>query len=251
MAVTIRRLAPIGALAVLVIGLSLLYTRGRSLWVPAYRAVAGKRTVADVLKTYGPSAGRRFLPRFDRAGVAYPPRRIALLGFKAERRLELWAEKDGKWVFIHSYPVLAASGKAGPKLREGDRQVPEGIYKLEYLNPNSSYHLSIKIDYPNAFDRQHAKAEGRTKPGGDIFIHGKAVSIGCLAVGDAAIEELFVLVARIGKSNVKVILAPNDLRKGKAITDLRSVPAWVPGLYGRIRQELRPFAHPRERKADK
>lgn len=238
---TLRRIWPLLAIIVLVMGASILYTRGRSLWVPLVRAVAGQRSVADVLRICGPAAGKRFLPRFDRVGVPYPPKRIALLGLKAEKRLELWAEKGGKWVFVHAYRVLAASGTAGPKLREGDRQVPEGIYGIECLNPNSSYHLSMKITYPNAFDRKHAKAEGRTRPGGDIFIHGKAVSIGCLAVGDAAAEELFVLVTRVSAPNVEVILAPNDLRTAKPVTDLSRSPAWVPGLYEQIRRELRPF----------
>ena len=219
-----------------------LRSHGRWLWVPAYRAVAGSRTVEDVLARYGPAAEKRLRPHFQRAGIAYPPKRIALLGFKAERKLELWAAKGEGWTFIRSYPVLAASGTAGPKLREGDRQVPEGVYTLEYLNPNSSYHLSMKLNYPNAFDLKHAKAEGRTQPGGDIFIHGKAVSIGCLAMGDRAIEELFCLVARIGRANVTIILAPNDLRTAKPVTDLRAVPAWVADLYQQIAKALRPFA---------
>jgi len=244
-----RRALPLVAVGVIALVAAILSRHGRWLWVPAYRAVAGERSVDDVLKAYGPAAGKRFLPRFDRAGVPYPPTRIALLGFKAEKRLELWAEKDGTWAFIHAYPVLAASGTTGPKLREGDRQVPEGIYKLEYLNPNSSYHLSLKINYPNAFDLKHAKAEGRSQPGGDIFIHGKSVSIGCLAMGDAAIEELFCLVARVGASNVTVILAPNDLRTAKPVTDLKTAPTWVPQLYQQIRAALQPFHRPAARKA--
>ena len=90
--------------------------------------------------------------------------------------------------------------------------MPEGVYRIEYLNPNSSYHLSMKVDYPNAYDPAMAKRDGRTRLGGDIFIHGKDVSIGCVALGDRAIEELFTLVAETGTERVKVIIAPNDLR---------------------------------------
>jgi murein L,D-transpeptidase YafK len=125
----------------------------------------------------------------------------------------VWVETSGQVVFIHSYSVLAASGHNGPKLREGDRQVPEGFYRITSLNPNSSYHLSIKLNYPNAFDQQHADEEGRDHLGGDIFIHGKAASIGCLAMGDPAIEELFVMVEKVGRSNVQVIIAPHDPRQ--------------------------------------
>jgi len=246
-----RRLLLAVAAAAGAVGGWVLYTRGRSLWVPVVRAAVGKRTVDDVLARYGPKAEARLRPHFERAGVRYSPARIALIGLKAEKRLELWAGKDDKWALIRSYRVLAASGRPGPKLREGDRQVPEGIYTLEYLNPNSSYHLSLKLNYPNAFDRKHAEAEGRTEPGSDIFIHGKAVSIGCLAIGDRPIEELFVLVARVGKANVKVLIAPNDLRRAKAVTDLSTAPAWVPELYAQLERELRQFPIASQRKDTK
>ncbi|NJN46820.1 MAG: L,D-transpeptidase family protein [Candidatus Competibacteraceae bacterium] len=95
------------------------------------------------------------------------------------------------WQPIKHYPVLAASGTLGPKLCEGDRQVPEGIYRIKSLNPNSAYHLSLELDYPNAFDLRQAERDGRNNPGSAICIHGKAVSVGCLAMGDTAIEELY------------------------------------------------------------
>jgi hypothetical protein len=251
MGVTMKKrvFVPVAAIGIMAVAAGILSQRGRWLWVPAYRAIAGNRTVADVLQRHGPAAEKRLRPHFRRAGVAYPPERIVLLGFKAEKRLELWAAKGKRWAFIRSYPIRAASGKAGPKLREGDRQVPEGVYRIEGLNPNSSYHLSMKINYPNAFDRKHAQAEGRSQPGGDIFLHGKAVSIGCLAMGDAAIEDLFCLVARVGASKVKVILAPNDLRTEEPVIDLRAAPAWVPQLYQQVRHALQPFRRPPARKA--
>ena len=236
-----RRRAIVLLAGVVLIAALTLRAWGRWLWRPVHDAVAGRRSVADAVGRYGAAARERFLPRFDAAGVAYPPPRLALLGFKAEKRLELWADRGGTWVFVHAYPILGASGTAGPKLRQGDRQVPEGIYRVEYLNPQSICHLSMKLDYPNAFDRAHAKAEGRTKLGGDIFIHGGSASIGCLAVGDRAIEELFAMVHRVGVSNVTAILAPNDLRTASPATDLRSAPAWVAELYQHIEEALKPF----------
>ena len=165
--------------------------------------------------------------------------------FKNERRVAVWARSGTSWRFIRNYPILAASGHAGPKLRQGDLQVPEGVYRIEHLNPNSSYHLSMKVSYPNAFDRRMAARDGRTRLGGDIFIHGKDVSIGCVALGDRAIEELFTLVAETGHAKVKVIIAPNDLRvAGAAVPRLaaavgpRALPhrrrraGGVPGLDG-------------------
>ncbi|TGO01945.1 hypothetical protein PN36_33975 [Candidatus Thiomargarita nelsonii] len=196
-----------------------------------------KKSINDVLATVGIEAKQRLLPWFKAAKVPYPPPRLALLGLKAEKSLELWAEKDGTWTLIRDYPILAASGILGPKLRQGDYQVPEGIYKLNFLNPNSNFHLSMQIDYPNDYDRRQAAKEQRTNLGGDIFIHGNSVSIGCLAMGDEAIEELFVLVATVGLSNVKVILAPQ-----KEMFDLSEpVHAWIPELYASIRQALSEF----------
>ncbi len=118
---------------------------GRALWYPLYLRVVQPRTVADVLAQYGPEARKRLEPHFRRAGVAYPPKEIAFLVFKREKRFALWARSGAGWRFIRDYPILAASGHAGPKLRQGDSQVPEGVYRIEHLNPNSSYHLSMKV----------------------------------------------------------------------------------------------------------
>jgi murein L,D-transpeptidase YafK len=207
----------------------------------AFGIVVEARSIADVLRRYGPDARARLRPHFERAQVAYPPSRVALLVFKDEERMALWAmNAAGRWRFIRDYDVLAASGHAGPKLREGDEQVPEGIYGIAHLNPNSSYHLSMKVTYPNAFDRQQARADRRTRLGGDIFIHGRDVSIGCVAIGDRGIEEIFTLVAETGAPRVKVVIAPNDLRTEGAIVH-RDAPVWVGGLYRTIQQELAAF----------
>lgn len=212
---------------------------GRRAWVPVYHRLAGGRTVAEVAEQYGPAADEKLKKSFRAVNVSYPPASLALLGFKEEKVLEVWAPRDREWVRVLSFPILKASGKAGPKLKEGDRQVPEGIYQLEGLNPNSSFHLSMKVSYPNAFDREKAKEDGRTRLGGDIFIHGGAASIGCLAMGDEAIEELFVLVHRVGLRNVRVLLAPHDLRRLPA--PVTPGPVWVPGLYDELREALAAF----------
>jgi hypothetical protein len=204
------------------------------------RRGAAPRTVEDVVARYGPAARNRLRPHFARAGVVWPPREIAFLILKRERRMAVWARSGPNWKFIRAYPILAASGHAGPKLREGDRQVPEGVYRIEHLNANSSYHLSMKVSYPNAFDRQMAARDGRTRLGGDIFIHGKNVSIGCVALGDPAIEELFTLVAEAGHARVRVIIAPNDLRTGGAIVHEES-PSWVGQLHRTIAAALAAF----------
>jgi hypothetical protein len=199
------------------------------------------RTLDSVLARYGPAARAAWKPLLARKGVNYPPRRLAILVFKREQRVSIWAGNDNQpWRYIKTFPILAASGVAGPKLRQGDYQVPEGVYRIELLNPASSYHLSMKVDYPNAFDRRMAARDKRTNLGGDIFIHGKNVSIGCVAIGDPAIEQLFTLVADTGFQRVKVIMAPNDLRvRGAAVSE--SMPLWVGQLYRDVAAALAPF----------
>lgn len=198
--------------------------------------LARERSVADVVKTFGPAAEERLAPHFQRAGVKFPPKKVLLVGLKEEKRLELWATEGRDWRFIRAYDITAASGVSGPKLREGDLQVPEGLYELVSLNPNSSYHLSMRVNYPNAFDRKWAAKEGRTRTGGDIYIHGKDVSIGCIALGDEAIEELFTLVARTGVRKTRVLIAPHDLRKRDAPMPR---PEWMKSVYEQLSAELR------------
>lgn len=201
-------------------------------------------SVEAVVAKYGPAVEARLRPQFERAGVPYPPRRIHLLAFKEEKLLELWAEGGSGPRFVRWYPVLGASGRAGPKLREGDLQVPEGVYAASLLNPQSAYHLSIKVSYPNSFDRAKAEEENRESLGGDIFIHGRDLSIGCLAMGDPAIEELFVLAATVGLPNVNVVIAPNDLRSKSppAADRLRYQPEWLPQLYSILTTALARFS---------
>jgi hypothetical protein len=198
--------------------------------------VGGKmpRTVAQVVSQYGPKMRAKFVPACKSAGVAFPPRALTLLAFKEEARLEIWTGRKK----LAEYPILAASGGPGPKRREGDRQVPEGFYRLTVLNPNSAYHLSVRVDYPNAEDIAHRTVE-RAQMGSDIYIHGKAASIGCLAMGDDAIEEIFPLIATVGLKKCRILIAPTDLRT-QPIPETED--AWVKGLYGRLKKALRTFS---------
>lgn len=198
----------------------------------------GQSTVEDILQTYGADVADKLNYYFAKAKVSYPPREVTLVALKQEKKLELWARDNGEFRFIRDYYILGASGAAGPKLRQGDRQVPEGVYRITALNPNSHYHLSMKINYPNEFDLFHAWQEGRTNPGADIFIHGDSVSIGCLAMGDKAIEELFVLAAQVGAENVKVVIAPHDPRVYPLEADSEALPEWTPELYALISREI-------------
>lgn len=200
---------------------------------------SSKYTINDRLEAFGSSVRTRLLPDFQEAKVPLPPQAISLLAFKDTKRLELYAQDNqGLWKQVKVYPIQAASGNLGPKLREGDRQVPEGVYAIELLNPNSLYHVSLRLNYPNAYDRQMGALEGREQLGSDIMIHGKNVSIGCLAMGDVAAEELFALAAWVGIEHMKVVIAPTDFRLNRQLTMEKGLPVWTRALYANLRAEL-------------
>ncbi len=212
---------------------------------------SGPRTVAQIMKSLGPAVDSKLAPVFQRAGVSYPPKQITLIAFKAEKRLEIFASNESaaakpphSFRFIFSRPILAASGGAGPKLREGDRQVPEGFYRIELLNPNSRFHLSLRVNYPNDDDIRHAMEEDRSiaSLGGDIMIHGGAASVGCLAMGDPAVEELFILAARTGLDNISLLIVPWDFRAGKTPELPPDPPPWTTDRHEALRQALEGFS---------
>lgn len=209
---------------------------GRPIWNPIYIKLGGERSVSEVVSKYGDNARARLHPHFSKAEVLYPPSSLTFLGIKETGMLEVWSNEPNGPVFITSYPVKAQSGISGPKLREGDRQVPEGLYRIVGLNPNSSYHLSMKLNYPNEFDLKYAKIENRSQPGSNIFIHGKAKSIGCLAMGDSVIEELFILVNDVGSRNTNVVIAPADPRV-EPLKRVKNLP-WTDELYTDIENEF-------------
>jgi murein L,D-transpeptidase YafK len=111
--------------------------------------------------------------------------------FKYEKQLELWVKNKGaaKYKKLKTIAVCASSGDLGPKRKEGDNQVPEGFYQISAFNPSSNYHLSLKVNYPNASDQ----ALGKSPLGGDIMIHGNCVTIGCIPIENDPIEEVYVL----------------------------------------------------------
>ncbi len=127
--------------------------------------------------------------------------------FKEESELEVWLQSADGYRLLHTYPICKWSGRLGPKLKEGDRQSPEGFYEVSrrQLNPHSRHHLAFNIGFPNAYDQWH----GRT--GTYLMVHGGCTSIGCYAVGDANVDEVYSLVAaamKAGQSSVPVHIFP-------------------------------------------
>lgn len=115
--------------------------------------------------------------------------------FKQEDELEIWVKDKAhrSFLLLKTISICAKSGSPGPKRKEGDGQVPEGFYTISAFNPYSSYHLSLKVSYPNKSDL--LKTSGR--PGGDIMIHGNCVTIGCIPIENDPIEELYVLCVEV------------------------------------------------------
>ncbi|MGB0422704.1 MAG: L,D-transpeptidase family protein [Flavobacteriales bacterium] len=115
--------------------------------------------------------------------------------FKKEELFEVWTKKQNEdFVLSVSFPFCKNSGVLGPKRKEGDFQIPEGIYSIDRYNPKSKFHLSLGINYPNSVDLIHAD---QNKPGGDIFIHGGCASIGCISITNESID----LVYRLAKNS--------------------------------------------------
>jgi hypothetical protein len=241
--------------------------------------LGASKSVDDRVEQFGPAVRARLMPAFDAAGVGFPPRRVLLVAFKREMRLEMYAsgsgaaEPDGVEPeaadanaadpdvaepdvadpdvvgskargsdglrHVKSWRVLGASGDVGPKLREGDRQVPEGVYAIESLNPMSRFHLALRVAYPNDFDRARGAEDGRTELGSDIMVHGSDVSVGCLAMGDEAAEELFVVAALVGVENVSILITPCDLRVEPDAKPPADTPPWTAALWAEIGASLR------------
>ncbi len=182
---------------------------------------------------------------FSDAGVAFPPGDLVLVGYKKERDVEVWAaaKAGGKLEHIATYKVCYASGGLGPKRREGDYQVPEGFYELDYYNSHSLFYLSMRVNYPNASDRKLGK---KGSLGGDIMIHGNCVSIGCLAMTDERIQELWIMAKAMDdrQKRVAVYLFPtrdmDTLIAGEASVELKE-------FWTNLNQGLKLFAAQKRR----
>ncbi|MBI3650685.1 MAG: L,D-transpeptidase family protein [Acidobacteria bacterium] len=145
---------------------------------------------------------------FAAKNLDYPAKEIYLRVFKREGVLELWANHKGRYQLVKEYKICAASGELGPKRRQGDNQVPEGFYLIDRFNPLSNFYLSLGVNYPNQADRIFG-AGGNL--GGDIFIHGNCVSIGCVAITDDQIKELYLIAVEAraaGQMKIPVHIFP-------------------------------------------
>lgn len=182
-----------------------------------------------------PLAGTPDLARLDQRLAAQGVKLgdpVMLRLFKLESELELWVEKDGHFVRFATYPICLWSGRLGPKLKEGDSQAPEGFYTIasEQLNPNSRWHRAFNLGFPNVFD----KSKGRY--GSFIMVHGGCSSIGCYAMTDPVVDELWRFVTEAldaGEERVPVHVFPFRLTDGNLKS--RKSSQWA-GFWGDLKK---------------
>lgn len=153
---------------------------------------------------------------FTEKNLSYQKFQLFIRAFKKEQTLEVWIKEKGKeeFVLLHTYDFCTTSGTLGPKRKEGDLQIPEGIYHINHFNPQSNFYLSLGLNYPNASDKILSHA---TKPGGSIYIHGNCVTIGCIPITDDRIKELYVLAVEArnnGQEKIPVHVFPAKLDNG-------------------------------------
>jgi murein L,D-transpeptidase YafK len=146
----------------------------------------------------------------EASGLSVNNINIVIVAYKEDAALEIFAKKkeESTYRLISTYDVCARSGIPGPKRRSGDGQVPEGFYYISRFNPASNFHLSLGINYPNQSDRLKSKA---ADPGGDIFIHGNCVTIGCLPMTDDRIKEIYLYAVHArndGQEKIPVYIFP-------------------------------------------
>jgi len=147
---------------------------------------------------------------FTSKGIDLGSATIFIRAFKKESQLEVWAKSPQMESFrlIQTYPICASSGTVGPKRKQGDGQVPEGFYEIDRFNPSSNFYLSLGISYPNTSDKILGQ---KGNLGGDIFIHGNCVTIGCMPLTDDKIKEVYVMAVETkssGQQRIPVHIFP-------------------------------------------
>jgi len=170
--------------------------------------------------------------QFKAKGFEWPATHLYIRSFKYDSQLEVWVKNDSKesYKLFKTYRVCALAGSLGPKRMQGDYQVPEGFYYINEFNPRSNYHLSLGLNYPNASDKILSDFE---HPGGDIYIHGSCVTVGCIPITDQQIEELYILTAHAknaGQDFIPVHIFPIRYNNKKSVEYLSQLTKTDAGL---------------------
>lgn len=163
--------------------------------------------------------------QFAEKKLAWPAKYIYVRSFKYDSKLEVWVknERKEKYQLFKTYKVCALAGSLGPKRIEGDYQVPEGFYYINEFNPRSQYYLSLGLNYPNLSDQVLSDS---IRPGGDIYIHGSCVTVGCIPLTDQQIDELYILAAHAknqGQDYIPVHIFPIRYDVPKSVNYLKNL----------------------------
>ena len=160
--------------------------------------------------------------------------------------LEVWAadRANQPYTLLKTFRICATSGELGPRRRYGDGQVPEGFYLIDQFNPESNYYLSLHVSYPNSSDRILGS---HSNPGGDIFVHGNCVTIGCLPITDDGIKEVYWLAAlsrQSGEKSIPIWIFPTRLNDEafRALAQKRRQEAEMVAFWGNLKQGFDLFA---------
>ena len=170
--------------------------------------------------------------QLTKAGFNWPPEEMYIRSFKYDSQMEVWIRGKGAEEFklFKTYKVCAMAGTLGPKRMEGDYQVPEGFYYISEFNPRSSFHLSLKLNYPNQSDKILSDS---IRPGGGIYIHGSCITVGCIPITDEQIEELYVLAAAVknsGQDFIPVHIFPIRYNKEQSVEYLARIAKENPAV---------------------
>ncbi|MBA4166916.1 MAG: hypothetical protein H0X41_05140 [Chitinophagaceae bacterium] len=160
--------------------------------------------------------------QFREKNLEWPARNIYIRSFKFDSQLEVWVKSgySDQYRLFKTYKVCALAGTLGPKRMAGDYQVPEGFYCISEFNPRSTYYLSLGLNYPNSADRILGDS---LQPGGDIYIHGKCVTSGCIPITDQQIEDVYILAAQAhaqGQDFIPVHIFPIQYKNAKSVAYL-------------------------------
>lgn len=160
--------------------------------------------------------------QFESKKLDWPAKYVYIRSFKYDSQLEVWVKNNTKEQFklFKTYKVCAMAGSLGPKRMQGDYQVPEGFYYVNEFKPNSTYHLSLGLNYPNAADRMLSDS---LAPGGDIYIHGSCVTEGCIPINNDQIEELYIITSyarAMGQEYIPVHIFPVQFSNARSVSYL-------------------------------
>jgi len=191
-------------------------------------SVNGQNSFVDYQKSFAKVADvfRRkedtLRKQFEAKGLKWPAKYIYIRSFKYDSQLEVWVKNSTREQFtlFKTFKICAMAGSLGPKRMSGDYQVPEGFYYINEFKPNSAYHLSLGLNYPNASDKMLSDS---LYPGGDIFIHGSCVTEGCIPITNDQIEDLYVITSyarAMGQDYIPVHIFPIQFNNPKSVSYL-------------------------------